>query len=412
MSSYSHAELISTGAELLSGRSVNTHARLLGERLGRLGIELKRDTTISDDSLTIQRVLQEALQRVDLIIISGGLGPTNDDLTREAVADVLGRSVVSDEASLRALRERMRRAGRPLNPARERQARIVEGAMALSNAVGLAPGQRLEHEGRAIFLLPGPPAEFEAVLDEHVIPWLTEQRGGAAALRERVLSVCGLAEADIVQRFEGANFPPAGIVTAYCAAAGRVEVRLHPEPHTDDEALDAAAECAAELLGDAVFARERIELEALVGRLLSERGQTLATAESCTGGLIGERMTSVSGSSSYYLGGIISYADDVKVAELGVDSDVLAREGAVSEAVVRQMAEGVRSRFGADYGLAVTGIAGPEGGTEAKPVGLVHIAVAHAGGVTAERHVFPGNRATIRAWTCRKALMLLFRQLR
>ncbi len=407
MTSYLQAELISTGAELLSGRSVNTHARLLGERLARLGIALRRDTTIPDDLRTIQRVLQDAMQRVDLVFVSGGLGPTNDDITRQAVAEILKRRVVTDEASLRTLRERMRRAGRAMNAARERQAQIVEGATALSNAVGAAPGQRIEYADKVLFLLPGPPAEFEAVLDDHVVPWLREQLAGGTALRERILLVCGLAEADIVQRFEAADFPPAGIATAYCAGAGRVEVRLHPDSDTSEAALDQATDRAAALLGEAVYARERVELEELVGHRLKAQGQTLASAESCTGGLIGERITSVSGSSAWYLGGIISYADAVKVRELGVDSEVLAREGAVSDAVVRQMAEGVRTRFAADYGLAVTGIAGPSGGTADKPVGLVHIAVAHPDGTTAERHVFPGNRATVREWTCRAALMLL-----
>ena len=405
------AELVSTGAELLSGRSVNTHARLLGERLGQLGIALQRDTTVPDVIDTIQETVRDALQRVDLVFVSGGLGPTNDDVTRDAVADLLGRRVVMDEASLHVLRERMTRAGRALNPARERQALIVEGAAALSNAVGAAPGERIEQEGKTLFLLPGPPPEFQAVLDDHVVPWLIERRVGDGALPEELLLLYGLGEADIVQRFESAGFPPDGVRTAYCAGAGRVEVRLLPEPGVGDEPLRAAADRAAELLGADVYARERIELEALVGGLLAEKQLTLATAESCTGGLIGERITSVGGSSAYYLGGLISYADEVKVRELGVDADALKRDGAVSEGVARQMAEGVRERFGADVGLAVTGIAGPAGGTPEKPVGLVYIAVAHLRGTDIRRNVFPGDRHTIREWTCRAALDLTRRAL-
>lgn len=401
------AELVSTGAELLSGRSVNTHARLLGERLGRIGIALTRDTTVPDDQAVIETAVREAAERVDLVFVSGGLGPTNDDVTRDALARLLHRRIVMDEAALRTLTERMTRAGRPMNEARARQALVLEGAAVLPNSAGAAPGERIEAHGIVYFVLPGPPAEFQSILDEHVMPWLT-QRVDPSALRERVLLVNGLGEADIVHRFEAADFPPGGIVTAYCAGAGRVEVRLHPESAaTPDAALDEAADRAAALLGEFVYARERIEPEALIGRLLTQRRRTLATAESCTGGLIGERITSVSGSSAYYLGGVISYADEVKIRELGVAEADLRREGAVSEIVARQMAEGVRRRFRADYGVAVTGIAGPTGGSPEKPVGLVFIALAHPGGADVARHVFPGNRETIREWTCRAALLML-----
>lgn len=405
------AELVSTGAELLSGRSINTHARLLGERLGRLGIVLKRDTTVPDDIDTIQQAVQDSMRRVDLVFVSGGLGPTNDDVTRDAIAGMLGRRVVMDAVSLQVLRERMVRAGRPMNEARERQALIVEDAVALSNAVGAAPGERLELGGKTLFLLPGPPSEFRAVLDDHIVPWLAGRQGGASALREEVMLVYGLGEADIVQRFEAAGFPPGDVTTAYCAAAGRVEVRLLPLPDTSDDQLRAASDQATALLAPFVYARERIELEALIGRLLVGKRSTLATAESCTGGLIGERITAVSGSSAYYLGGVIAYADATKIHALDVVAADLEREGAVSEIVARQMAEGARQRFGADYGLSVTGIAGPAGGTEEKPVGLVHMAVAHANGTETRRNIFPGDRQTIREWTCRAALDLLREQL-
>lgn len=405
--SYLQAELVSTGAELLSGRSTNTHARVLGDELGRIGIVLARDTTVPDDVDVIRAAVQDALNRVDWVFVSGGLGPTSDDVTRDAVAGLLGRKMVMDGASLELLRQRMRQRGRETNPARERQALIVEGAVALSNAVGAAPGERIEHNGKTLFLLPGPPPELCAVLDDHVLPWLIERLGNKGAIRERVLSVHGLAEADMVQRFEAAHFPPPELDAAYCMAPGGVEVRLYPSDETDDEQLNCAADWAAELLGDHVYARERIALESLVGRLLTERKQTVATAESCTGGLIGARITSVHGSSAYYVGGVIAYADAVKFRELGVVRSDLEQEGAVSEMVARQMAVGVRDRFGADYGVAVTGIAGPSGGTEEKPVGLVYLAVAHGGGTEVRRHIFSGNRQTIREMTCITALHVL-----
>lgn len=401
------AELISTGAELLSGRSLNTHARLLGERLGRLGIALTRDTTVPDDIGAIQQAVQDAMGRVDLIFVSGGLGPTNDDVTRDALAALLDRRIVMDADALALLRERMERAGRVMNPSRERQALVLEDAVVLSNPAGAAPGQRLTKDEKTFIVLPGPPVEFEAILDTHVMPWLTAALGGARALRERVLLTQGIGEADIMERFQAAKFPPANIVTAYCAGAGRVEVRLHPDESVSDAELNDAADQAALLLGEFVYARERVELNVLVAKKMIERDRTLATAESCTGGLIGTRLTDVPGCSRYYRGGVIAYDNDVKRDQLGVSSAMLEREGAVSEAVARAMAEGVRDRFSTTLGLAVTGIAGPDGGTAEKPVGLVYIALAGPDGTEAVRHTFLGNREMVREATCRAALLMV-----
>jgi nicotinamide-nucleotide amidase len=405
------AELVSTGAELLSGRSINTHARLLGERLGRLGITLTRDTTVQDDLASIQAALRDAATRVDTIFVSGGLGPTNDDVTRDAVADLLHRRVVMDTDSLNRLRERMIRAQRPMTPARERQALVVAGAHVWPNPVGAAPGERIQQDGKTYFLLPGPPPEFQAILDEHIVPYLAQTLGDTVALRERVLLVHGLGEGDIVHRFDQASFPPAGITTAYCAGAGRVEIRLHPAtPETADALLDEAAEHVARMLGTAVYARERVELEELVARRFRERKQTLATAESCTGGLIGARLTALPGCSDFYVGGIIAYANEVKERMLRVPAALLQNEGAVSEAVARAMADGARAQAQSDYAVAVTGIAGPGGGTAEKPVGLVYLAVAGPDGTRAFRTIFPGNRETIREATCRAALRHLLDQ--
>jgi nicotinamide-nucleotide amidase len=407
------AELVSTGAELLSGRSVNTHARLLGERLRAVGIELVRDTTVPDGLAVIRDAVAAALQRVELVFVSGGLGPTVDDLTRDALAELLGCGIVTDAAALAEMTERMERAGRVMNAARRRQALVVEGAEVLLNRVGAAPGQRLTTaDGKTVFLLPGPPNEFRYILGEYIEPWLRREQAGAGALRERLLLTQGIGESDIVQRFELAGFPPDGVMTAYCAGAGRVEVRLEPAgPEVADAVLDAAAEEAARLLVPYVYARERVALEDVIGRLLAERGQTLATAESCTGGMIGARLTAVPGSSVYYWGGVVAYADAVKAALLGVDEAVLRQEGAVSEPVAAQMADGVRQRLGADYGVSVTGIAGPGGGSAEKPVGLVYVGVADAAGVQVERFVYPGDRESIREATSRAALALLYRRL-
>ena len=407
------AELISTGAELLSGRSVNTHARLLGERLNQVGISLLRDTTVPDDRAVIESCISAAASRVKLIFISGGLGPTNDDVTRDAVAAVTGRSIVMHQPALAQLHERMNRAGRPVTPARERQALVIDGATVWLNPAGAAPGECIEHEGGYLILLPGPPIEFEAVLDTHIMPWLQQINADALGLRQRVLMTCGTAEGDMVDRFEKAGFPPPGIETAYCASAGRVEVRLHPVGEISDAALDAAMEEAVRIIGpEFVYARERITLDEWLGRELAARDHTLATAESCTGGLIAVRLTNRPGSSDYFRGGIVAYADEVKQRVLGVSPETLATVGAVSEPVAREMARGAQERLGTDYAIAVTGIAGPSGGSVEKPVGLVFSAIAHPAGIEDYRDIFPGNRRTIRELTCQYVLMRLWRCLR
>ncbi len=414
------AELISTGAELLNGRSVNRHARTLGERLGPLGIRIVRDTTVPDDLEQLTDALNGALDRVDLVFVTGGLGPTEDDLTRDAVAGVLGRRVIMSEDALRHVRERYQKYGRAMGPAGERQAQIVEGAEPLPNRIGAAPGERIEAGGKTLFLLPGPPAELETLLEDHVLPWLRNTlRGVAEGIPDQTYIVCGLGESDIVNRFEQDGFPPPGIAVAYCASAGRVEIRLSPgEPRApsasgatapSDIRWEAIRARIRELLGENLVAEERIDMQEVIGRQLQEVGRTLATAESCTGGMLGERITSVSGSSAWYRGGLIAYADTMKIEWLGVSKKDVEREGAVSETVAQQMARGVRERFGADYGIGITGIAGPAGGTPQKPVGRVYIACADAGRAIVKSFDFPGNRTLIRERSCAAAMDMLRR---
>jgi nicotinamide-nucleotide amidase len=407
MTLFSTAELISTGDELLSGRSLNRHAQVLGERLGRIGIRLTRDTTIGDDRENIATTLRQALERTSLVIVSGGLGPTNDDVTRDAVAEVVGSRVVMDAYALRLLRDTFAKRGRPVTPARERQALIVEGATVLPNTPGIAPGELLAYDGKTIIMLPGPPVEFTAILDEHVMPWLGERTANRAALRERVLLTSGIAESDIVTHFQEAGFPPAGIHTAYCAGSGRVEIRLHPLGDTEDAALDHASDTVAALLGDYVYARERVTMETLIGQWLTSHAMSLATAESCTGGMIGARLTDVPGSSAYFKGGIVAYSNDIKARSLSVPTELLEKEGAVSAPVAEAMAVGTQKLFQADWAVSVTGIAGPGGGTEDKPVGLVYIAVAGPGSVGVEKFQFPGTREVVRECTVRAALDML-----
>jgi nicotinamide-nucleotide amidase len=405
----SSLELITTGSELLSGRSVNTHARVLGEALFPLGLRIARDTTLPDDAAEIEDALRSALGRVDVVIMTGGLGPTSDDLTRDIVARMTGRGIVMHEPSRQAVVARYSRMGRKVTPHVERHALVVEGAEVLSNSAGLAPGERIAVNDRTLFLLPGPPREFLAVLTEHVLPWLRANKASAVP-EVRLFQVCGVGESDIVSRLEPEGFPGPGVDVSYCAAVGRVEIRLSAVA-ADLPHLEKAAQLVRDRIGPAIFTEGRQDLAEVVGALLKGRAATLAVAESCTGGLIGHRLTNVSGSSDYFVGGIVSYANSVKERELGVLPTDLETHGAVSEPVARQMAEGVRGRFGTTYGLAVTGIAGPSGGTPEKPVGLVYIAVAGAAGTQCKEFRFAGSREHIKDWGSQMALDLLRRRI-
>lgn len=404
----SAVELVATGSELLNGRTLNRHAKVLGEHLRRIGLSLERETTVPDDMEVIESAVAEALNRVDVVVVTGGLGPTSDDVTRDAVARLLKRRVVMDEPSLTAVRERYQRLGREIKPPGEKQALIVEGAVALSNAVGMAPGERIDAGEKTLFVLPGPPGEFLSVLEEHVLPWLREKFAGSARRDERIFMTCGIGESDIAARIEAAGMPLPGVEIAYCAAPGRTEVRL-ARRGDDRSALDESASRVRDLLGDAVYAEERLELEAVVGRLLGQKRATLATAESCTGGLLGYRITSVAGSSQYYLGGVIAYSNDVKVSELGVKNRAIEQFGAVSEEVARQMAVGVRGMLGSDYGLSITGVAGPAGGSPEKPVGLVYIGLADESRVWVREFRLGGDRQRVRETASRMALDVLRR---
>ena len=402
-------ELVSTGLELLTGRTVNTHAHTLARQLAPLGLRLLRDTTVPDDREVIRQAVAEALQRVDLVVVSGGLGPTSDDLTREAVADLTGVGLVMHEPSRQAIRDRYARVGRVLNDSVERHALVLEGAEVMMNPVGLAPGEDIRFQGQHIFLLPGPPHEFEAILAEHLVPRLAGL-APAPPQEMRMFQICGIGESDLISRLGGNDFPGAGLEVAYCAGLGRVEVRLwgSPEKRAD---LDRVAGQLRAVAGPCVFAERPALMEEVVAEQLTGFGLTLATAESCTGGLVAHRLTNIAGSSAWFRGGMVAYANEAKVRDLGVSESILQTDGAVSAAVARAMAEGVRARFGTDLGLGITGIAGPGGGTAQKPVGLVFCAVADARGTDVKEHRFNGRRAIIKEWSAQMALDLVRRRL-
>lgn len=400
-------ELVSTGAELLSGRTVNTHAHLLAQHLALLGLSLARDTTIPDERAVLRAAVSEALQRAAIVIVSGGLGATSDDITRDAVADAIGVELVIHEPTREGIRQRYARTNRVWSETVSRNALILSGAEVLSNRVGLAPGEMIAWQGRLIFLMPGPPREFEAVLVDHIVPRLSafvEEQ----PLRQ-IFELVGIGESDVVRLLPEDDFPGAGVNVAYCARPASVELRLSALPGASAEHARAVA-TARERLSEWIYAESPVELESVVVDLLRGMGATVAVAESCTGGLVGHRLTNVPGSSEVFPGGVIAYANASKVRELGVPAELIERVGAVSGEVALAMAGGVRERFGSDYGVGITGIAGPGGGTELKPVGLVYIACASAKGVVVKEFRFTGPRETIKERSSQMALDLLRRQ--
>jgi len=397
-------ELVTTGAELLNGRVVNRHAAWLGGQLEKIGWRLQRDTTVADDETSIQEAISSSLGRCDIVVVSGGLGPTIDDVTRDVAAAWVDAKIIMHEPTRRIVIEVYHARNKPLNDSVERHALVVEGADVLTNHYGLAPGEHLTKNGQHVFLLPGPPREFQGVAGDYVLPWLTAQ-GVAPAVRLFTFQVVGLGESDIVSRLEGHGFHRLNIETAYCAEPGRVSIRIR-EKSGESADFDRAGEMVRHLLRENIYAETDESIEQVLGRLLAAHGKTIGVAESCTGGMIGQRLTSIPGSSAYVRGGVIAYHDEVKRSVLGVTPEVLKDFGAVSEQTATAMARGVRELVGSDIGLSVTGIAGPDGGSPEKPVGLVYIACADGTSTVTKRLHLGGGRDVIREASAMMAMDL------
>lgn len=409
------ATVIAVGSELLGESRTDTNSLYLAGRLTPFGVELARKSVVGDRIEDIEREVARGLEESSLILMTGGLGPTRDDLTRQAVARAVGRKLRRDPAIVEDIRAKFASFGREMAEVNERQADVIEGAEVLENRRGTAPGLCLELEGRTLFLFPGVPHELRGMVPRFLEPWL-ERHGSGTGIESRVFRVACIGESDLEKRLEpfyerfgeeGVSLLPSpGQVTVGLSTAGSTEVR---------EAWFGPREAAlTKLLGRSVFSRRGDEaLEAVVGRLLEEQGRTVATAESCTGGGIAERLTRVPGSSAYFVGAAVTYSNQLKTELLGVPPEAIERHGAVSPQVAIFMAEGVRARLGSDYGLAVTGVAGPGGGSEDKPVGTVHLALACPRRETAiERRLqLPGDRARVRRLTTQWALDLLRREL-
>ena len=410
--------MINTGSELLLGRVLNTHQQWLCRQLADLGYTVDRQVTVDDQAPAVAQAVRDALGQADLVIVTGGLGPTSDDRTRDVIADLLGRKLHEDAAVLAHIERFFTARKRPMPASTRVQALVPEGATVLTNAHGTAPGLVLEApasgaQGRLLVLLPGPPRELRPMFTEQVVPIILKRFPLAAPFICRTLKTTGLGESLVEERIAGPleALTKQGLVLGYCARVGEVDVRFTAQGDRGREMVAEAERIARELLGDLVFAVDDEQLEATVVRLLTERKQTVALAESCTGGFIANRLTNVPGASAVFLAGLVTYSNDAKQRFLGVRPETLAIHGAVSESTAKEMAEGARTQTGATYAISVTGIAGPSGGTAEKPVGTVWMAVAGVAGTITLKRVNAFDRETFKYVTSQQALDLLRHQM-
>ena len=407
------AEIIAVGSELLTPDRIDTNSLWLTSQLNALGVEVRRKLVVGDDRELLAAAVRDSLDHVDIVILSGGLGPTEDDVTRDAVAQALGRSLVFRQDLLDALTERFQRLQRKMADNNRRQTFIVEGAEPLPNSRGTAPGQWIESDGKMIMLLPGPPHELKAMFTGDCVPRLRRNLP-AQVIRTLFYRVAGMGESDLDHLISPVYKPYANPVTTILAGAGDIQIHLRARGETDAEAdalLAAVGPAIEELLGDRIYSRDGAALENVVGEQLRGRSATLSVAESCTGGLLGGRITSVAGSSDYFVGGFLVYTDRLKIDLLGVDPQLLARFSAVSEECAKAMAVGARTRTGSTFAVSVTGEAGPESSTGA-PVGTVIIGIARPDGEPqAKRYLLFGDRNGVRARAAQWALDDLRRKL-
>jgi len=412
-----NAEIIAVGSELLTPYRMDTNSLFLTEQINQLGVEVIFKSVVGDDLKRLVAAAQHALLRSEIVIFSGGLGPTEDDLTREAVAEALGVGLRRDEALLAGIERRFAARGWKMSPNNAQQADVLEGAMVLPNPNGTAPGQwlsgKFDGRERIVILLPGPPHELKPLFEAECRERLRSKLP-PAFLATRVLKVAMLGESHVDARVAPIYKRYGEVQTTILAGSGEIELHFKSRAGTLDAAqarADEAGDAVEDELDDAVFSRNGESLEQIVGYWLQMRNATLAVAESCTGGMLGERITSVSGSSRYFAGGAIVYSNAVKTDLAGVPADMIERHGAVSREVAAALAEGIRYRCEATFGVGITGIAGPTGGTPEKPVGLVFHALASDGGTEVIERNFPGDRKRIRRFATTLALDMVRRKL-
>ncbi len=403
------AEIIAIGSELLTPQKVDTNSLYLTDQLNALGVEVVRKTVVGDERERLMDTILGAVARSQIIVLTGGLGPTEDDLTRDAVASALGRAMIFRQDICDQIEERFRRFGRKMVEINRRQAYIVEGAEVLPNDRGTAPGQWIEQNSTKLMLLPGPPNELKAMFEKQCLPRLQKVLP-PQVISTLMLRVVGMPESDLDQLISPIYLRYPNLATTILAVSGEIHIHLRARSADAGAAEALIAEVAAQiepLIGDRIYSRNGDSLEKVVGDLLRARRAHLSVAESATAGLLGGRITSVPNSSDYFLGGFLAYSDRMKSTLLGVPAEMLSAHAAVSEPVAKAMAEGARERTGSDYALSITGYAGPDG----DKVGLVFIGLATPNGSEVRRVQLPGDRERVRAFSTNTALDLLRRNL-
>ena len=407
------AEIIAIGSELLTPTKTDTNSLWLTEKLNEIGIEVKLKTIVGDDELRLEETIKDALKRSDVVISTGGLGPTEDDITRRISARAVGRELVYHDDIEADLRERFKKWGRGMPEINKRQAFVIKDAEILPNPNGSAVGMAMEMEDKIFVILPGPPRENQPMFENVILPKLRE-KAGEIYVKRKILRVSGMGESAVDEAIAPIYKKYQTVETSILFNKSEIEVVLAAKSDSAAQADEILAELTEEIvekLGIAVFAVDGELMEEVVGKLLRETGRTVAVAESCTGGLIGQRLTDVAGSSAYFMEGVIAYANEAKIKSLNVAPEIIEKHGAVSGEVAEAMARGMREAAHTDYAISVTGIAGPGGGTPEKPVGTVFVGYADKSIVKSIKVVLPGDRFLIRWRASQTALDYLRRKI-
>ena len=404
--------IIAIGSEMLGPIRVDTNSLKITAALEQFGVPVVRKSIVGDSLADLAEEIRYVADRCDILITTGGLGPTEDDLTREALAQAFGLEMDVDVSIIETIQSRFAARGWTMPEVNKRQANVFRGQTTLTNERGTAPGFHLQVEGKHVWVFPGVPHELEWMLATYLRPWLEERSGGRARYR-RVLKIAGLTESGVEEKLAPYYAKHSGELVTILASGGQIEIHLHGDGAEAEakELMAAREQEIAEIFGERIFGYDDDTLESGVGALLRTRGQTLATAESCTGGLLGSRITDIAGSSAYYLGGVVCYTAAAKTELVGVDPALIREHGEVSEPVAVALANGIRERFGATWGVGITGIAGPGGGTETKPVGTIHLAVAGPNGHKHRHLLWQGPRAIVKWYSTQQALDLLRRSI-
>jgi nicotinamide-nucleotide amidase len=404
--------LITIGDEILLGKVINTHESYIGAKLADNGMELEQQSTIKDDAAVMRQFITRALNEADILILTGGLGPTGDDNTKSVLAKIFKKKIHRDVKILNDLRKRYTR---KISTLVQTQADVPEETIIMPNKVGTAPGFIFEGEKGIAVALPGPPIELKPMFEESVLPYLIKKRGTKEIFIARTYRTIGIRESEVEMKIAKPLAKIKGIILGLCARPYQVDVRISSTGKARREVnslLDKGEKIIQQKVGDFIYTTDDRGIEAVVGDILRKKQLTLAVAESCTGGLIGSRITDIPGSSDYFLGGIIAYSNEVKIDILGVPKKIIKKYGAVSSQTAKAMAQGVRKVTGASIGISATGIAGPGGGTKKKPVGLVFLGITDNRGTKALKFQMPGTRELIKRRTSEAALFILWQRLK